>query len=104
MLSFTNQVTIPGQDPPLLQAEPENHAVTIDGLMLYHYSGEHERETRELANAPTTSWKLDLAADRYANPGTRAGTCSACRPSPRRMAIYELQEFTLVRLNHLLDP
>src|SRR5437016_5086059 len=27
-------------------------------------------------------------ADCYANPGTKAGTCSACRPSPRRMKVF----------------
>jgi predicted secreted acid phosphatase len=42
---------LPAQSTSPLTAEPENHAVTIDRLMLYHDSGEYEGEIREVANA-----------------------------------------------------
>src|SRR5215472_15158951 len=31
--------------------EPENHKMVVDRLLLYHDSGEYEREIREVANA-----------------------------------------------------
>jgi len=36
---------------PITWQEPENHAIVVDRLLLYHDSGEYDREIREVANA-----------------------------------------------------
>ena len=57
--------------------EPENHKLVVDRLLLYHDSGEYDREIRDVANSARDYLNARVKCD-----GLRRGSLRFCRGEP----------------------